>query len=167
MAEKNIVFSSKVKYDGIFSFGGFYKFCYDYLMDEMGFSVAEGKYAEKVIGDKKEIVVEWKGEAIINDYFKYELKIVFSIFNLANVEIEQEGRREKTNKGEVEIKVVGVMMTDHKGQYETKPIMRFVRDIYERWVIPARIEKIEEKLIAGCDEFLGQAKSYLDLEGKK
>ena len=167
MAEKNIVFSSKVKYEGIFSFGDFYKFCYDYLMDELGFHVAEGKYAEKVIGDKKEIVVEWSGKAIVNDYFKYELKIVFTIFNLSNVEVEQGGRIIKTNKGEVEVKVIGVVMTDYKGHYETKPILRFIRDVYEKWVIPSRVEKIEDKLISGCDEFLGQAKSYLDLEGKK
>ena len=32
---------------------------------------------------------------------------------------------------------------------------------------PEKIEKIEEKLISDCDEFLGQAKSYLDLEGKR
>jgi len=51
MTEKKQIFSSKVKYDGIFSFSGFYKFCYDYLTDELGLSVAESKYAEKITGD--------------------------------------------------------------------------------------------------------------------
>ena len=43
MTEKKQIFSSKVKYDGIFSFPEFYKFCYDYLSGELGFGMMEGK----------------------------------------------------------------------------------------------------------------------------
>ena len=42
-----------------------------------------------------------------------------------------------------------------------------MRGVYEKWVIPSRIEQFEEKLISDCDEFLSQAKAYLDLEGKR
>ena len=31
----------------------------------------------------------------------------------------------------------------------------------------SRIDAMEDKLAGGCDEFLGQAKAYLDLEGKR
>ena len=167
MAEKNIVFSSKVKYEGVFSFSDFYKFCYDYLTDELEFDVIENSYSEKLMGDKKELDIIWKGDIKVDDYFKYEIKVQFRIFNMASVEVEQEGKRKKMNKGIVETKMKGVVVTDYRGEYSTNPMMRFMRNVYERWIIPSKIEKIEEKLIGDCNEFLGQAKSYLDLEGRK
>lgn len=167
MVEKNPVFSSKIKYGGIFPFADFYRFCYEYLVEELGFDVAESVYGEKLSGDVKNIDVEWKGETKVDDYFKYEIKVVFRIIALSNVEIEKEGKRKKSNKGDVEVAIKGLVMTDYKGEYATKPVRRLMKNIYDKWVIPSRIEKIEEKLISDCDEFLGQAKAYLDLEGKK
>ena len=57
MAEKDIIFSSKIKYGGIFSFKDFYRFCYDWLVDETGLGVVEEKYAEKLEGDAKMIEI--------------------------------------------------------------------------------------------------------------
>ena len=55
MAEKDTIFSSKIKYDGIFDFKEFYKFCYQWASEEMGYSISEDKYAEKISGDSKNI----------------------------------------------------------------------------------------------------------------
>ena len=49
MAEKDTVFSSTVKYKGIFSFRDFYKFCYEWLTEETGLNpFSEEKYSEKI-----------------------------------------------------------------------------------------------------------------------
>ena len=167
MTEKNQVFSSKVKYDGIFSFSGFYKFCYDYLTGEFGFGVAESKYAEKITGDAKEIQIEWEGEKKVTDYFKYIIKVDFKILGLKNVEIQKEGKKIQTNKGSVEISMKGILVSDYEGKFDTSPTLRFFRSVYEKWIIPSTIEQIENKLISHCDGFLGEAKAYLDLEGKR
>ena len=41
-----------------------------------------------------------------------------------------------------------------------------MRAIYEKWVIPSRIDEYGGKVIGDCDEFLGEVKSYLALEGQ-
>ena len=69
--------------------------------------------------------------------------------------------------GEIEIKVSGILVRDYQGKFEKDATRKFLRGIYEKWVIPARIEHYEDKIIGQCDEFLSQAKAYLDLEGKK
>jgi len=51
MAEKDKIFSSKVKYDGLMDFKEFYKFCYQWLAEEAELDVVENKYAEKISGD--------------------------------------------------------------------------------------------------------------------
>ena len=167
MTEKKQIFSSKVKYDGIFSFSGFYKFCYDYLTEEFDFNIAETKYAEKITGDAKEIKIEWEGERKVTDYFKYIIKVEFNIIGLKNVEVQKEGKKIQTNKGMIEINMKGILVSDYEGKYDTSPPLRFFRGVYEKWIIPSTIEQIEEKLVSHCDRFLGEAKAYLDLEGKR
>ena len=166
MPEKDTIFSSKVKYGGIFLFKDFYRFCYDWLTDETGLYISEDGYTEKLSGDSKNLDIKWTGTRKVTDYFKFEIKIAFRILELTNVEINQNNTKIKTNKGGVEIRIKGTLVKDYQGKFEINAFQKFLRAIYEKWVIPSRIEEFEEKLIGDCDEFLSQAKAYLDLEGK-
>ncbi len=167
MPEKDTVFSSKIKYGGVFSFQNFYKFCYDWLSEEDGFLITEDKYAEKISGDAKNVEVKWTGVRKVTDYFRFDVKIEMLIVGLKKVEVMQGGNKIKTNEGSVEMKVKGVLVRDYNGKFETSPFNKFIRAIYEKWVIPGRIEEFQDKLMGDCDEFLSQSKAYLDLEGKK
>ncbi len=167
MAEKDQIFSSKIKYEGIMSFKDFYKFCYDWLSEETELTVAETKYVERLKGDSKDIDVEWVGVRKVTDYFKFQVKVKFQVLKLKEVETTQGGVKIKTNQGSVEIKVTGTLIRDYEWKFETTAHKKVMRSIYEKWVIPSRIEQFEDKLISDCDEFLSQAKAYLDLEVKK
>jgi len=168
MAEKETIFSSIIKYVGILSFPDFYKFCYEWIKEETGMDpLNEIKYEEKLKGDEKDIIVEWEGEKELTDYFRFDTKIKFEIRGLKSVEIVQSGKKIKTNQGDVKLTVKGILVRDYKGKFEMSAFNKFLRSIYEKWVIPARIEEYEVKIAGDCDEFLSQAKSYLDLEGKK
>lgn len=167
MAEKDTLFSSKIKYNGILDFAEFYKFCYNWLVEEAGLSIGEDKYAEKISGDSKNIDISWSGSKKITDYFKEEVKVSFQIIGLTKIEIVKEGKKIKTNNGSVEVKIKGVLVRDYEGKFETTPSKKFMRSIYEKWVIPSRLSEFEGKVVGDCDEFLSQAKAFLDLEGKK
>jgi len=169
MAEKDKLFSSKIKYNGIFSFGDFYKFCFEWLRDETGLgdSLIEEKYAEKLSGDSKNIDVEWSGSRKMTDYFKMEVKVAFRIIGLTNIEVTDGNRKIKTNKGSVEVSIKGTLVKDYQSRFEKSAIQKFLRGIYEKTVIPSRVSEYEGKVMGDCDEFLAQAKAYLDLEGKK
>ena len=167
MAEKDKLFSSKIKYNGIFDFQALYKFCYDWLKEETGLSLSENKYAEKLSGDSKSITVDWTGSREMSDYFKFEAKVSFNVGGLTTVEITQDGKKIKTNKGSVEIGINGTLIRDFKGKFEKSGFEKFLRGVYERMVIPERIEQFQGKIVGDCDEFLSQTKAYLDLEGKK
>jgi hypothetical protein len=167
MAEKDTIFSSKIKYKGVFSFQDFYKFCYDWLSEEMGLDVSEEKYTEKLKGNSKDIEVDWICEKKITDYFKYEIKVSFDIQNLEKVEITQGNVKVNSNKGGAEVKIKGIIIKDYEGKFEKSAFQKFLRGIYEKWVITSRIDQMEGKLVGMCDEFLAQTKAYLDLEGKK
>ena len=168
MPEKDKIFSSKIKYNGIFSFADFYKFCYDWVKDETAIgNLVETKYSEKLLGDVKNIDCEWEGNKELTDYFKFEVKVIFKIIALAETEITQDGKKIKTNKGSVEVTIKGTLVRDQKGKFEANGIEKFLRGIYEKFVIPERVDALQDKVFGDCDEFLAQAKAYLDLEGKK
>lgn len=167
MSESETIFSSKVKYNGIFPFSDFYRFCYDYLTDELGLDISEEGYSEKLSGDSKNIDIKWTGIRKVTDYFQFKIKISFRILGLTNVEMVQNGVKIKSNKGGAEIKIKGNLVRDYQGKFEINAFQKFLRSIYEKWVIPSRIEEYEGKLAGDCDEFLAQAKAFLDLEGKK
>lgn len=165
--EEETVFSSKVKYNGIVSFADFYKFCYDWLVDDAGLDVAEKKYSEKIKGDAKDIEIEWEGTKKVTDYFKYKVKITYRIVGLTKVDVMEGNVKVSTNKGSVEIGVKGILMRDYEGKMEKSGFQKFLRGVYDKWVIPARIKEFEDRLATSCDNFISQAKAYLDLEGKK
>jgi hypothetical protein len=167
MAEKDKLFSSKIKNEGVFSFKDFYKFCYDWLKDETGLLLSEDKYKEKLSGDEKKIEIEWTGIRHVSDYFDFEIKIEFKILGLKEIEITEGNKKIKTNKGSVEVEVKGTLVRDPKGKFERDGFQKFLRGLYEKMVIHSRIDQMEEKLIEDCEKFLEQAKAYLDLEGKK
>jgi hypothetical protein len=166
--EKETVFSSKVKSSGLLSFKDFYKFCYEWLTDETGLDIAETKYKEKLSGNSKDIEIDWVGEDKITDYFKFEIKVSFVIKHLTDVEVQQPNNTKiKTNKGDIEINVKGNLIRDYDGKFEKNSTQKFLRGVYEKYVIASRIKQFEAKLAEECGEFLEQAKAYLDLEGKK
>lgn len=167
MVDRDKLFSSKIKYNGIVNFADFYKFCYEWLRDETGLSLSENKYSEKITGDAKNIEIEWNGSRNITDYFRFEAKITFRVSGLTNVEITEGNRKIKTNKGSVEVGISGNLVRDYKGKFEKSAFQKVLKGIYEKSIIQARVEEYQGKIIEDCDEFLSQGKSYLDLIGKR
>jgi len=168
MPEKEVKFSSKIKSTGIFNLSSFYKFCHEWLTEEASLGIVEDKYKEKLEGETKAIEIEWTGGRKVTDYFMFEVKVSFKIVNLTKVEIDRgKGVKEKTNKGAVEVKVKGSLVRDYEGKFEKTAFKKFLRGIYEKWVIPSRIRQYEDTLTEDCSNFLAQAKAYLDLEGRK
>lgn len=167
MVEKDQQFSSALKYQGVFSMKDFYQFCYDWLTEQTQVDVAEEEYSEKIKPTGKDIDISWKGERKFTDYFKEEIKVSYRILGLKEVEISQGDKKFKSNSGQVKVSVKGTLVKDYDSKFEGTATRKFMRSIYEKWVIPSRVKQFEDKIISDSDEFLSQAKAFLDLEGRK
>jgi len=168
MAEKDILFSSKAKYVGVFSFTDFYEFCYNWIMSEIEPQEFDEKaYSEKIIGDGKNIDITWEFSKKLTDYFKFNGKIVFKTIMMKKVELNQNGRTVKTNQGEISVVAKGILVKDYQDKFEGSAMLKMWRAVYEKWIIASRVDQFEAKVIGDSDEFLAQAKAFLDLEGKR
>ena len=163
---KDLVFSNKIKYSGIFNFKDFYTFSFKWLKGEVGLSIIEDEYEEKLSGSSKDIKIKWTGKAKVAEYFHYEVKISFEATGLTEVELVRDGEKIKTNKGTIKIGVKAFLIKDPAGQFDTSATMKVWRGIYEKFIIPSRIKQYEDKLIGSADEYISQAKAFLDLEGR-
>jgi hypothetical protein len=166
MAEKDLVLKEKVEHAGVFDFPALYILAHT-LFKEDGYGVNEDKYSEKVSGNKRDIEIEWKAMKDISDYFKEEYKLKFEIKELTEVEVEIDGQKKKMNKGKLSIEIVGALIRDKDNKWETTSFNRFARDVYNKYVIPSRVEDRRDHVRTVTHMFLEEIKKFLDLSGKR
>lgn len=166
MAEKDKVSESKVKWSGLFDFKETYNFCYNWLNEEDYF-VEEKKYIEELAGDAKKVEIVWEATKKVSDYFKYHLKMTWRIVGMKSVEVEQNGRKVKMNTGSFEIKTAATLVKDWDGTWESSPVNKFLRGVYDKFIIEGRIRQYEDKVFGDMNNFSEAFKAFLALEGRK
>jgi len=164
MVEKDNVFKGKIKHTGIFDFKELYRFCYSWLVDE-GYWLTEKKYDEKITSNGKEVEIEWLALRKISDYFRFSLKINWRIVGMTKVEVEENGKKIKLDKAQVEIRVDATLEKDYEHRWENNVFSKFLRGAYDRYLIRGRIDTYEGKIFSEADEFIAQVKSFLAIEG--
>lgn len=167
MSEQSKLISTKVKSKGIFNFKEAYSTLYDWLVDE-GYSIEEKTYKEAIgPGGTREIEIEWKATKEVSDYFQFVIKLNWNILGMTDIDVQIDGKKQKMNKGLFEIKIATVLEKDYESRWEGSPFMKFIRTVYDRYLIPSRVEEYEGKLISEADELIAQTKAFLSLQGKR
>jgi hypothetical protein len=166
MAEKDILIGEKLDYNGLLNFSDFYGYAHTWFKEEE-YGVIEEKYSEKISGNSKEIDIEWKATKPISDYFKLEQKVKFEVRNMIEVEVEIDGQKKKMQQGKVRLEIKGALVKDVKSAWDVKPLYRFLRDTYNKYIIPQRIDAMEDKLKDDVRKFKDEMKAFLDLSGRR
>jgi hypothetical protein len=166
MVEEDKLFETKLKDKGIFDFKETYRITYEWLINE-GYLVNEKTYKETAKGPTKDVEIEWVAYKAISDYFRLVIKIRWLILGMSDVEVEIDGQKQKMNKGQMEIKFSSILQKDYESRWEHNAFMKFMRTMYDRYLIPSRIEQYEGKLLGEMDELIAELKAFLALTGKR
>jgi len=166
MADKDLVLREKVEHTGLFDFKGLYTYAHSWFKEER-YGVDEEKYAEKVKGNKRDIDIEWKVTKDVSDYFKIEYKVKFRIAELTDVEVEIDGEKKKMNQGNIEIDIKGALIRDPTSKWDATPFYRFIREVYNKYVIPARVDQTKDILKDDMIKFKDDIKAYMELLGRR
>lgn len=167
MVEVDKVYESKVTYTGVFNFKDLYNFIYRWMNDNRYPFVVEKTYNEKIKPEGKEIEIVWECRKKVSDYFRFYLKLNWLVRGLTNVEAQQGDIKISTNKGMFEVRITGYLEKDYEHRWEITGVAKFLRGIYDRYIIKSRVESYEQKILEEVDELVAQAKSYLEMEGRK
>jgi hypothetical protein len=167
MSEKTEVIKEKIGHTGVFSFKGLYSFMHEWLKEQENYVVKEDGYSESITGNKKNITFKWLSAKQMSDYFKVEIEIKAKISDLADVEAEIDGEVKKTNKGKVEMEIKGVLNKDPASKWDSVMFYRFLRDVYDKYIIPSRVNNMEDKVMTDVVDLKEQIKAFLEIEGKR
>jgi len=165
MAEKDTIFKGRIKQEGIYNFKDFYEFLYDYFTDE-NYDISETKYQEKINGPTKDLEIIWLATKEVSDYFKYEIKSTWVILGMKKVKVKKDGQEVYMDSGALEIKFTASLVKDYENRWENNPFFKFMRGIYDRYIIRSRIDDYEIKIWEEINEIIAQAKSFLAIEGQ-
>lgn len=166
MAEKDQVSKEKLEHVGVFDFRATYSYAHDWFKDQ-GYGVVEEKYAEKLKGDARDLTIEWKVTKDFSDYFRFEYKIKFEIEGMSDVEVEIDGARKKMNKGKITVEITSTIVMDKDGKWETTPFNRFMRDIYNKYIVPSRVDDMKMLLLSKGTGFKDDLKTFLNLSARR
>jgi hypothetical protein len=168
MVEKDTIIKEQFRYNGMADFKDTYEYAHAWLKDE-DYAINEEKYEEVAKpGDAKEIRVKWVCNKKITDYFRIALEIKWQILNMTDVEVEIDGKKKKMNKfSELKIELKGVLEKDYNSKWGAKGFNKFLREVYNKYIIPQRTEEMEIKTVEIVQEFKEEMKSYLNLTGKR
>ena len=88
------------------------------------------------------------------------------ILGMKSIEVQKEGKKVKMDTGTIEIKFKAILQKDYEGRWENRAIWKFLRGVYEKYIIRSRIDDYEIRLFQQIEEYLSQAKAFLALEGQ-
>ena len=166
MTEKSEVLKEKMRHVGFFDFKELYNFCFEWLKEE-GYNVIEDSYLEKITDRGKEIKIKWTAKKKISDYFRNKIELNWHILGLVDAEVERNGKKEKLNKGDLTVTFDAVIEKDYENKWEDNPSFKFLRSIYDKYIIKTTLDEYEDRLQGKTEEFIAEVKSFLVLEVKK
>ncbi|MEK6859028.1 MAG: hypothetical protein AABX53_03920 [Nanoarchaeota archaeon] len=167
MVEKDTVVKEKLKYAGLLDLEQAYKFAYEWLKKE-DLNVIEDSYSEKVKSNGKELEIEWTASKKVTDYFKITVKIKWRILGLTDVEVEIDGRKKKMNKAaDLSIELKSLLEKDYSNKWEGSAFNKFIKEVYNKYVIPQRTDKKEDDARDIVQNFKEEMKAFLELTGRK
>jgi cytochrome P450 len=85
---------------------------------------------------------------------------------MKKIKVKKEDKEVDMNSGLVEINFEAVLVKDYEHKWEDAAIWKFLRGIYDRYIVRSRIDKYEDKVKEEVEELIAQMKSFLAIEAK-
>jgi len=113
----------EIRYSGVFDFDGLYKLIHGWLNDHCSPNgeVIETPYKHKMTGRGAEVELTISGERNQTEFVKYKFSVDIHIWNMTDVEVVKDGKKQKLNKGRFILSVTATCVFDWQKQFEGKP----------------------------------------------
>ena len=85
---------------------------------------------------------------------------------MKDAEVEQDGKKISTQKGEVAIEFKAELVKDYEERWEDNPFWKFLRGLYEKYIIRTTVDEYEDDLEDDVKEMIKDVKAFLQLGGR-
>ena len=164
MSEAVKITQSRIKFVGIFDLGDFYRLLYD-IIKSLGYTnIIETKYTHKTnpAGDKIEL--EWNCFKKVDDYSQFHLFARALITDLQKVQVKVDDVTTTKHKGDAELELVCNIVTDYENRWETNPISKFLKGIYDIYFYKSTFDTWVTKITSEMHTVENEMKAFFRME---
>ena len=167
MAEYNKAYQTKtIKYSGLFNINKIHKFLIEWIKQN-GFIMFEGMTQEQVFTNEKQLTYNYKPYKNFTDFAKAVIYLDVSMNNITDVTIEEDNKKKKMQKGNIEISVTGFIETDYENKWETKPFYYFLKIVFEKFFLGGHRSYYESFVKKSCQTLYEDTKAMLNIHSLK
>jgi hypothetical protein len=98
-----------------------------------------------------------------NNYYRWSMNINGHVILLREVEAIKDGKKFKTNWGEVEIIIDAKVETDYKKTWRKHKILKHFEDLFRSRIFKKELEKSRDELYREAYRFQDAIKDYLEI----
>jgi len=169
MGEKQKYIVKTIAYDGLLNYRELFRIL-DVWLREKFYDKKEKRNEQYMTAEGMNIETEFIPWKKVTDYFKIMIKIEITGTGLKEVEVELHGKKTKMHQGKVSIKITGYLVVDYEvlgvSQW-SKPVLYFLRDIFDKYVYWRITKKYIEMTLDDVDSLYNHLRAYLNMEQYK
>lgn len=164
MSEKRIIVDDmKVQYEGLFDAKDLYRVIENWIKDN-GYDKKEQMNTEHVSHSGKFVEIKFAPYKTITDYAKLVVKLKVTMNDVKDVEVKKDSHKMHLQQGKVTFSFQGIVETDHEGKWETKPILFFIRTVFDKYVYRVYTGNYDSQVGRDVNMLAAEIKRYLNLQ---
>lgn len=153
-----VVRDLKITYDGVFDLKEIITHIKGWL-DLSKFDYTEKEYKDILKEDKRDIKIELDCSKVIDEYLQKTINITLKIKDHKIVQV----KNKNLVQGNLTIKLESKLKSDYNSSWEGKPLTKFVRGIYDKFVKGDIYETYKKDIKEKTYELYNELKAYMNL----
>lgn len=158
---------ARIIYKGIFDFDGLYKFILNWFKDRE-YYLEQKDYTHKIptiFGKEEEFKLN--GWRKVTSYYKFVVDVYIHLWDISSVEIIENGKKIKRQKGRAMIEFSGNIETDYVGLWKKSKGAFELKKFLDRFIFRKHMtEEWSAKLYLSVLNLHARVKEYMDMTGK-
>ncbi len=122
------------------------------------YDVTEKENSEMFGGGSRDLIVRYEFAKAVDEYFSFHFKVEIESLHAVSV-VDKETKKKKL-KMEVHLKVEYDLKRDYSGMLKSS----FIKKIYEKYIIPERIDKFERQVYLDGNALQALFRERLELQ---
>lgn len=159
---KIIVDHDKIDYSGPLDVNSLLRMIDNFIW-ERGFDKKQDKDFEQNTSNGKFIewqISPWKW---ITNYIRYIIKVRVLGYDILKTDVLANGKKTKADNGRIIIVIDGFVEYDLDSRWENKPLLNFIRALYDNFIFKAYTERFEQILVHDINHLHNHIEKFLNL----
>jgi len=160
----------RLKNKDYFHMKNLYVMLHEWMVEEGFGSESDAEFPETLYLHREtqtagnELWIWWRFEKNIgSSYYKYMLDLDYHLILLRDAEVMHQGKKFKTNWGEVEIKIWAKLLLDHEGKWKKNAFLKNIDKVFHQRLFKNELEAHRIDLYRYAYRIQEAIKTYLKL----